>query len=375
MAEIILENLGHSYLQKPNGDKDFALKPVNLTWQNGKTYALLGPSGCGKTTMLNIISGLVSPSHGRLLFDGKNVTQTPTSERNIAQVFQFPVIYSTKTVRQNLAFPLECRGVSPRRIKDRVAEVSTLLDLDYALDMPARRLSADQKQLISLGRGLVREDVSAILLDEPLTVIDPQMKFVLRRKLREINRKTGITMILVTHDQSEAMSFADEIVVMKDGLLQQSGTPAELFSRPQNDFVGYFIGSPPMNMIPLEVREGALCTDALTLTKHLNADNNAALHQMGIRPEHISLVDYKDQNIGTGMIKKIEHLGVDGIVTLQLAAGVVIKAKTRKHTQMEVGNMMGINVRKEDALLYIEGALKNAMADKKEQSPKINKPN
>ena len=357
MAEIILENLGHSYLSDPSGDNDYALKPVNLTWQDGKTYALLGPSGCGKTTMLNIISGLVPPSHGRLLFDGQDVTQMATSARNIAQVFQFPVIYSTKTVRQNLAFPLECRDVAPGRIKERVAEVSALLDLDYALDMPARRLSADQKQLISLGRGLVREDVSAILLDEPLTVIDPQMKFMLRRKLREINRKTGVTMILVTHDQSEAMSFADEIVVMKDGRVQQSGTPAELFSRPQNEFVGYFIGSPPMNMITLNARKDALGTDALSLTKALPRDPNAGLHQLGIRPEHITLVSATDQNMGTGTIKKIEHLGVDGIVTLELSAGVVIKAKTRKHTGMQVGNAMGINVRAEDALLYVEGAL------------------
>lgn len=357
MAKIVLENLGHSYLANHNGEHDFALKPVNLTWEDGKTYALLGPSGCGKTTMLNIISGLVSPSHGRLLFDGQDVTNIPTSERNIAQVFQFPVIYSTKTVRQNLAFPLECRGIAPAQIRQRVAEVATLLDLDYALDMPARKLSADQKQLISLGRGLVREDVSAILLDEPLTVIDPQMKFMLRRKLREINRQTGVTMILVTHDQSEAMSFADEIVVMKDGLLQQSGTPEELFSRPQNDFVGYFIGSPPMNMINLEVREGLLSSGALSLTQQPPADSSAALYQMGIRPEHISLVGDHAQNIGLGTIKKIEHLGVDGIVTLQLATGVMIKAKTRKHTEMQVGTQMGINVHQQNALLYIDGTL------------------
>ena len=360
MAEIVLENLGHSYLPDPKSEADFALKPVNLTWQEGKTYALLGPSGCGKTTMLNIISGIVAPSHGRLLFDGQDVTQTPTVERNIAQVFQFPVIYSTKTVRHNLAFPLECRRVAPERIKARVAEVATLLDLDYALDMPARRLSADQKQLISLGRGLVREDVSAILLDEPLTVIDPQMKFMLRRKLREINRETGMTMILVTHDQSEAMSFADEIVVMKDGLLQQSGTPAELFSRPQNDFVGYFIGSPPMNMITLEPRDGALGTAALDLTKKLTIGAAGSRHQLGIRPEHVSLVAADAENIGVGTIKKIEHLGVDGVVTLQLATGVLIKAKTRNHVEMSVGQTLGVNVRTDDALLYIEGSLAHA---------------
>ena len=357
MAKIVLENLGHSYVPNPEGKHDFALKPVNLTWQDGKTYALLGPSGCGKTTMLNIISGLVSPSHGRLLFDDQDVTNVPTSERNIAQVFQFPVIYSTKTVRQNLAFPLECRGMAPAMIRQRVAEVATLLDLGYALDMPARKLSADQKQLISLGRGLVREDVSAILLDEPLTVIDPQMKFMLRRKLREINRQTGMTMILVTHDQSEAMSFADEIVVMKDGLLQQSGTPEELFSRPQNDFVGYFIGSPPMNMITLEPNLGSLCTEALSLTKTLPVGSNASLYQMGIRPEHIVMVGEESDSVGKGKIVKIEHLGVDGIVTLELPTGVVIKAKTRKHTEMTVGNISGIRVCKKDALLYIYGTL------------------
>lgn len=360
MAEIVLENLGHSYLPDPKSAAEFALKPVNLTWQDGKTYALLGPSGCGKTTMLNIISGIVAPSHGYLLFDGRDVTQTPTVERNIAQVFQFPVIYSTKTVRQNLAFPLECRGVAPERIKARVAEVATLLDLEYALDMPARRLSADQKQLISLGRGLVREDVSAILLDEPLTVIDPQMKFTLRRKLREINRETGMTMILVTHDQSEAMSFADEIVVMKEGLLQQSGTPAELFSRPQNDFVGYFIGSPPMNMITLEYRDGILGTDALDLTKNVEIWTAGSRYQLGIRPEHISLVAADAENVGVGTIMKIEHLGVDGVVTLKLATGVLIKAKTRKHVDMRVGQTLGVNVRTDDAVLYIEGSLAHA---------------
>jgi ABC-type sugar transport system ATPase subunit len=156
------------------------------------------------------------------------------------------------------------------------------------------------------------------------------------------------------------MSFADEIVVMKDGLLQQSGTPAELFSRPQNAFVGYFIGSPPMNMINLQVRSGELATDALSLTKDLPFGNSNALHQIGIRPEHILLVADNVANIGTGTIKKIEHLGVDGIITLQLTAGVVIKAKTRRHTQMKVGNTMGINVHKENTLLYIEGALARA---------------
>jgi glycerol transport system ATP-binding protein len=207
---------------------------------------------------------------------------------------------------------------------------------------------------------VVRLDFRDILLDESLQVIDRQMKFMMRSKLREINRETGMTMILVTHDQSEAMSFADEIVVMKDGLLQQSGTPGELFSRPQNDFVGYFIGSPPMNMITLESRNGVLGTDALDLTKNLAIGAAASRHQLGIRPEHVSLVAANAKNIGVGTIKKIEHFGVDGVVTLQLSTGVLIKAKTRKHAEMSVGQILGVNVRRDDALLYIEGSLAQA---------------
>lgn len=188
MAEIALRRLGHTY----GGMQTHAIKPVDLVWQDGKTYALLGPSGCGKTTMLNIISGLISPSEGQLLFDGQGMTSARTVERNIAQVFQFPVIYTTKTVRQNLSFPLECCGWERKRIDVRVDRIAELLELTHLLDRPAKRLSADQKQIISLGRGLVRDDVGAVLLDEPLTVLDPQMKFGLGRKLREINRATGL---------------------------------------------------------------------------------------------------------------------------------------------------------------------------------------
>lgn len=361
MAEIRLEGLGHSYLSEPRNEHDYALKPVDLMWQDGKTYALLGPSGCGKTTMLNIISGLRFPSKGKLLFDGEDVTHKPTAERNIAQVFQFPVIYSTKTVSQNLAFPLICREVGADEVKARVKEVAELLDLTYALDMPARKLSADQKQLISLGRGLVRKDVSAILLDEPLTVIDPQLKFALRRKLREINRETGITMILVTHDQSEAMSFADEIVVMKDGQVQQSGAPNELFAKPSNEFVGYFIGSPPMNMVPMKM-EGAQI-----IAKNLRVDfdraplPNAQKYSLGFRPEHIRLINAEEIGIGTGTVSKIENLGVDGIITLDLGDGLSIKAKTRKHMQFQVSDKIGIDVDANHLLVYADDQLAQSL--------------
>lgn len=356
MAEIALKNLGHSYFSQPKSEAEYALKPVDLVWEDGKTYALLGPSGCGKTTMLNIISGLLHPSDGQLLFDGQDVTKKSTSERNIAQVFQFPVIYTTKSVRRNLSFPLECRDWDPKKITNRVAEVSEMLELDDILDMPARRLSADQKQLISLGRGLVRDDVSAVLLDEPLTVIDPQMKFSLRRKLREINRHTGTTMILVTHDQSEAMSFADEVVVMKDGCVQQSGSPEQLFERPQNTFVGYFIGSPAINLFNVDVQGNSLNCPALALTDIPRGDLEPGALQIGIRPEHLSFCEATETS-AVAMVETFENLGIDQLVSLRAANGELFKVKSRQRTKFQVGTKLAVSVKPKDVLVFQDGVL------------------
>ena len=169
-------------------------------------------------------------------------------------MFQFPVIYDTMTVGENLAFPLKNRGVPKPEIDARVAEIARLLDLTPYLARKATRLTADAKQKISLGRGLVRSDVAAVLFDEPLTVIDPELKWQLRSKLKALHRELDLTMIYVTHDQTEALTFADTVVVMHDGRVVQSGTPAELFDKPEHTFVGYFIGSPGMNIVPAEVQ-------------------------------------------------------------------------------------------------------------------------
>src|SRR5438445_3240576 len=250
MARIDLVDLAHSYSGNDAPQDSFALKPVTMTWRQGGAYALLGPSGCGKTTLLNVISGIITPSRGKILFDGEDITPRSTQKRNIAQVFQFPVIYDTMTVGQNLAFPLKNRGVPKGEIDARVAQIARLLDLAPDLNRKATRLTADAKQKISLGRGLVRADVAAILFDEPLTVIDPELKWQLRSKLKALHRDLDLTMIYVTHDQTEALTFADTVVVMHDGRVVQSGTPAELFDKPAHTFVGYFIGSPGMNSVP-----------------------------------------------------------------------------------------------------------------------------
>jgi len=289
MAEITLDKLAHSYLPTPRDDADWALKEINHVWADGEAYALLGPSGCGKTTLLNIISGLLAPSQGRILFDGHDVTHASTAERNIAQVFQFPVVYDTMTVRQNLAFPLRNRGVAAGEIAERVQRIAGMIGLDAELDRKAQGLTADAKQKISLGRGMVRGDVNAILFDEPLTVIDPQMKWELRTQLKSLHREFGHTMIYVTHDQTEALTFADKVVVMHDGRVVQIGTPEELFERPAHTFVGYFIGSPGMNLLPAEVNGHTARIQGHEVALNADYGTPGGRLQLGIRPEFVTL--------------------------------------------------------------------------------------
>jgi glycerol transport system ATP-binding protein len=289
MARIELQDLAHSYMASPSAPEDYALKPLNLVWEDGGAYALLGPSGCGKTTLLNIISGLVTPSQGRIVFNGRDVTQEPTERRNIAQVFQFPVVYDTMTVRENLAFPLKNRGVPAAEIAGRVQRIGAMLDMESVLDRKARALTADAKQKISLGRGLVRDDVAAILFDEPLTVIDPHLKWQLRSQLKRLNREVNRTMIYVTHDQTEALTFADKVVVMFEGAIVQVGTPVELFERPAHTFVGYFIGSPGMNVLPAELAGHVARVAGQSIALLRSYAPTSGRIEIGIRPEHVQL--------------------------------------------------------------------------------------
>ncbi|MCA1939518.1 MAG: ABC transporter ATP-binding protein [Caenispirillum bisanense] len=291
MARIELSRLAHSYRPNPSGPADYALKEFDLTWDDGGAYALLGPSGCGKTTLLNIISGLLAASHGRVLFDGEDVTRLPPEARNIAQVFQFPVVYDSMTVRDNLAFPLKNRGVPADEIDRRVKEIAEMLEMTAELPKKAKGLTADAKQKISLGRGLVRADVNAILFDEPLTVIDPHLKWLLRSQLKHLHRRFAHTMIYVTHDQTEALTFADKVVVMYEGEVVQVGTPEELFQRPAHTFVGYFIGSPGMNVLPCRV-DGAQATvgeHVLRLRGGYRPVPQGAKTEIGVRPEFVTL--------------------------------------------------------------------------------------
>ncbi|MCA1284244.1 ABC transporter ATP-binding protein [Salipiger bermudensis] len=311
MAKITLDNLAHSYKPNPATEDDYALKELNHDWVDGEAYALLGSSGCGKSTLLNIISGLLTPSQGRILFDGKDVTRAPTAERNIAQVFQFPVVYDTMTVHDNLAFPLRNRGRDEAYVAERVNEIAKMIGMEHMLRRKARGLGADEKQKISLGRGMVRKDVNALLFDEPLTVIDPHMKWELRTQLKRLHHEFGHTMIYVTHDQTEALTFADKVVVMYDGRVVQIGTPEELFERPEHTFVGYFIGSPGMNVIPARVEGATAHVGGAEIALGQSYGALSGKVEIGIRPEFARLSQTEGLPV---KVRRVEDVGRHKII-------------------------------------------------------------
>lgn len=322
MAEITVEHVRHGYGGDLSDPSRLALKQIDHVWRDGGAYALLGPSGCGKTSMLNIISGLVKPTAGRILFDGRDMTEVPTEARNIAQVFQFPVLYDTMTVHDNLAFPLRNRKVAPKTIERRVRQVAEMLDLAPMLSKRASGLGAADKQKISLARGLVRDDVAAILFDEPLTVIDPQVKFDLRRKLKLVHEELNLTLIYVTHDQNEALTFADTVVVMSQGEMVQVGSPQDLYERPRHTFVGHFIGSPGMNFLPSTAEGGEIrfAGGALPLPAALGARlRRGAALTIGIRPQALRLARPGEHALRARLIE-VEPRGSHRIADIAMGA-------------------------------------------------------
>lgn len=349
MARITLDRLRHSYLSDPSSSEDYALKEIDLEWDDGGAYALLGPSGCGKSTLLNIISGLLHPSEGRVLFDGADVNSLPPDRRNIAQVFQFPVIYDTMTVYDNLAFPLRNRGMDSGQVDARVREIARMLELEEWLSTRASNLMPDSKQKISMGRGLVRDDVNIIMFDEPLTVIDPELKWKLRSKLKELHQKIAVTMIYVTHDQTEALTFADQVVVMQEGRIVQIGTPVELFERPRHTFVGHFIGSPGMNILPVEVSDDVarFRGRAVELEGAITVDQGRT--EIGIRPEYV--------RIGTSgipaTVRKAADIGRHTVV--EAMAGDTVMTAIINGQPPETGTEVNLEFDPGQTRLYADG--------------------
>ena len=331
MATIELVGVSHSY---EAGKR--AVQDINLTWEHGSSNALLGPSGCGKTTLLSIISGLLKPSEGRVLLDGVDVIQKSPRQRNIAQVFQFPVVYETLSVFDNLAFPLRNRGVPIHLVKTQVQDMAEVLELSHLLKKNASRLGAAEKQLISLGRGIIREDLAGILLDEPLTVIDPQQKWHLRRKLKQLRERFKVTMIYVTHDQHEALTFADQVTVMNMGEALQTGSPQELHDNPQAPFVGYFIGSPGMNIFPAFIKDNRVWAGDFHMPMPADASSEDDL-KIGIRPEFVRLSATQQDGWMECVVQTVYMTGSSIILDL-CGRGLEFKVRTPETSTYQAGD-------------------------------------
>jgi multiple sugar transport system ATP-binding protein len=330
MARVSLENITHIYDQRVT-----AVDDLSMECEDGKLTALLGPSGCGKTTLLRIIVGLLHPTSGKVYYDEEDVTDVPPEKREVSMVFQFPVVYTTMSIYDNLAIPLRARKLPQNEIKQRVKEMADFLGLTPHLDLNAGKLTADLKQATSLGRAIIR-DSRVLLLDEPLTNIDPKARIELRDKIIRYKTEMKQTIIYVTHDQGEALTLGDKIAVMKDGELLQYDTLENVYERPKSSFIASFLGNPGMNLIDCSYRR----TDSKRVLEsggfrlelpHEIAETveNQDLEEviLGIRPEHIELSRNKMREGLPAKCEIVEDYGNLRILILDFA-GERIRAKS-----------------------------------------------
>ncbi|QGK68888.1 sn-glycerol-3-phosphate ABC transporter ATP-binding protein UgpC [Allosaccharopolyspora coralli] len=322
MAEIVLDKVSKRY---PDGS--LAVRDVDLSIGDGEFVILVGPSGCGKSTTLNMIAGLEDVSAGNLIIDGDRVNERAPKDRDIAMVFQSYALYPHMSVFENMAFPLRLAKVDKPTVKERVDEAARVLDLTQHLDRTPANLSGGQRQRVAMGRAIVRSP-KAFLMDEPLSNLDAKLRVQMRTSVSKLQKQLGTTTVYVTHDQTEAMTLGDRVVVMRGGLVQQVGSPQELYSNPHNLFVAGFIGSPAMNFLPGEVDDGTLrCAFGDVplsdrIRRSLEAADAPRELVLGIRPEHFedaALVD--DRRRGhtfTDEVEIVEEMGSDKYVYFTL---------------------------------------------------------
>jgi multiple sugar transport system ATP-binding protein len=339
MAEIRVESLHKTF-------GDFvAVKESSFIVGDGEFFCLLGPSGCGKTTTLRMIAGLELPSSGRILLGGEDVTFRRAAERDIAFVFQLFALYPHMTVRANIGFPLKCQGMKRAEIRARVAEAARILRIAHLLERPVSGLASGDRQRVALGRAIVRQP-KAFMMDEPLGALDSEFRHVMTGELRGLHNRLGATTIYVTHDQLEAMALADKIAVMKNGVVEQLGTPREIYDRPVSLFVADFIGSPPMNFLDFQ---GDILRGSTTIRLGERAVVVPEIHEdledralvLGVRPEDVR---FTDDGALSGEIFGAEYLGTTQIVTLETAHGT-LRARLPADVVVRRGERVGVDFR------------------------------
>jgi len=336
MAEIKVENL------KKEFGPFVAVADSTLTVSDGEFFVMLGPSGCGKTTTLRMIAGLELPTGGHIFLGGEDVTMKRARERDIAFVFQLFALYPHMNVRRNIGFPLLTQGVAGKEIRARVEETARLLRIDHILDQPVSRLAGGDRQRVALGRAIVRRP-KAFLMDEPLGALDTEFRELMCQELRGLHDRIAATTVYVTHDQMEAMAMADKIAVMNNGVVEQYGTPDEIYDRPATMFVADFIGSPPMNLMPFrgtaskgshKVALDGVAIEVPTIIEDLGERDLV----LGVRPEHIDLCDASHLR---GEVFGSEYLGTNQIVTVNTRHGQV-RARIPSDRVVHSGEQVGL---------------------------------
>ncbi|MEZ0229049.1 MAG: ABC transporter ATP-binding protein [Planctomycetota bacterium] len=330
MATVRLERIIKTYKKGAPP----VVRGVSLEIQHGEFFILLGPSGCGKSTLLRMIAGLEEITEGKLSIGDRVVNEVPPKDRNIAMVFQSYALYPHMTVRENMSFGLKMMGLAREKIDERVTKAADSLGLSQYLDRQPRELSGGQRQRVALGRAIVREP-AVFLLDEPLSNLDAKLRGGMRAELKRLHDRLGATMVYVTHDQVEAMTLGDRVAVIDKGIIQQVGTPLDVYDRPVNRFVAGFLGNPPMNFLAGHIRDGAFVrrdASPLPLGERLSgvAPEGTAI-ELGVRPEDFSIENLDEGATApvSGKAAVVEPLGDQVVVTIDLdGEGGSVVAKT-----------------------------------------------
>jgi len=353
VADLELRNVVKNY------DQVQVVKGISLKIPDKEFVVLVGPSGCGKTTTLRMIAGLESPSSGEILIGGKVVNQIPPKDRDIAMVFQSYALYPHLTVRENMAFGLTMRKMPKAEIEARVAEAAKMLGLSELLDRKPKALSGGQRQRVAMGRAIVRRP-QVFLFDEPLSNLDAKLRVQMRAEIARLHHRLKTTVIYVTHDQTEAMTLADRIVVMHQGIVQQEGAPLELYDRPANRFVAGFLGSPAMNFLDGELfADGSTClarsSGIEVKLPEATAANLRSRHgakvTIGIRPEHLSLEGDPSTVIGRGQVDVREPMGSEVYLYVETQAGQIV-VRAPSHTEARVGDTVTLHGTPEHVHLF-----------------------
>jgi sn-glycerol 3-phosphate transport system ATP-binding protein len=336
MSEIILRDVGKTW------DKVAALSDINFECKNGELLVLLGPSGCGKSTTLRLIAGLETPTSGIIEIGGRDVSNLPPVKRNISMVFQNYALFPHLNVAENILFGLKARRVPKDEQKKRLESATRLLGLTEYLHRKPAQLSGGQRQRIALGRAIVAQ-VSVCLMDEPLSNLDAKLRQEMRQEIRTLQQRLKMTMVYVTHDQGEAMTIADEIILMKNGRIEQQGTPEELYNRPATAFTGSFIGNPPMNILTPDD------TIRTAFAPVLNFSGvSSEKYRIGIRPENVLLSD--DGKI-KATVGAVEYLGADSLIVCQ-SGDQPITVTVKGKTSISVGDSLKLSWKPENMHLF-----------------------